>query len=71
MKLISFERFRNQCYLFNRYPTAFTVFKDGYYHKTTRVCKLMNPKTGKFYLCTAKTCPYFKKLKDYPAKCLT
>jgi len=64
MKLISFQKFRKQCYLFDRYPTAFTYVKNGRIYKANKICRERNIKTGEFYLCTAKTCPYFSKLKD-------
>ena len=64
MKLISFRAFRKQCYLFNRHPTAFTYIKNGRIYKTIKTCKQMNIETRKPYLCTAKTCPYFSKLKE-------
>jgi len=66
MKLISFRTFRKQCYLFDRYPTAFTYIKNDRIYKIPKTCKQTNTKTGKHYLCTAKTCPYFSKLKEYP-----
>lgn len=65
MKLISFRAFRKQCYLLKSYPTTFTVnMKEDHIYKTAMLCKQINTKTGKAYLCTAKTCPYFSKLKD-------